>query len=119
MWVVYNMIWMITCYDPKMFQYLCGMEKTPSYRGVPCLSLLCETGHETADLYYRLYSMMLSLNVPMWVEGNMIHFDLYFADTILTVMGYMSSYLRIADQQSVMVDGILYSTILWKIPVRI
>lgn len=113
------MIWMLTCYDPRMFQYLCGMESNPSYRGQPCLSFICLDGVTTADLYYRLYSMMLSLNVPMYVEGNSIHFQLYCADTILTVMSYMHSFLRIAQQKSVMVDGLLYSTIVWKVPISI
>ena len=83
------------------------------------MTLICEDGPSTADLYYRLHSLMLHLRVPMWVDGNVIHFQLSSVEPILTVMSYLSSYLRSIDQQNMLIDGILYSTITWSIPIRI
>ena len=113
------MICMVSCYDPCMFQFLTGMETQPSYHGTPSMTLICEDAIQTADLYYRLHSLMLHLKVPMWVEANTIQFQLYSADTILTVMSVLSTWMNVSEQKAFIHQNMLYSTTYWKLPVRI
>ena len=110
---------MVTCFDPSVFKYWAGMEPKPVSTYKPTMTLVTLDTVTAGDLYYRLHSLMMHFGTRMWVEGNVIQFDIVETDTVLAVMSYLNSYLRIVDQQNILSQGMLYSTITWNIPVTI
>lgn len=109
----------MTSFDPKMFQFVCGMETTPTFHGSPFMNIICQDPVTTADLFFRLHALMMNMGVPMWADQTVIHFELKTIDPILAVTSYLSSYLRTTSQQAFMCDGILYLTQGWNVPVQI
>lgn len=113
------MFCLVSCYDPRMVMYLLGLESTPSFHGQPSMTLVFQDQIATADMFYRLMGMMQFLQVPMWVETNMIQFELYSPDTILTLMTFLNGTYRTVSQKFFIDNNILYSTVYYEIPIQI